>query len=151
MRKTIGERFEEMSRLYHFTSAKAVFSIIESGRLRFGQSFRLNDLIESNRIVFKHLLHGGDACRDEKDALTEDEMRRYQVISFAQDRHFKEQSFLGFDLHTMWVFMQTKGMVCALYLTRISWTCWIRIGEMMFSTMTLSCKTLSSLIRVVWV
>ena len=40
MRKTIGERFEEMPRLYHFTSAKAAFSIIESGKLRFGKSFR---------------------------------------------------------------------------------------------------------------
>lgn len=116
MRKTIGERFEGMSRLYHFTSAKAAFSIIESGRLRFGKSFRLNDLIESNRIVFKHLLNGGDLCRDEKDTLAEDEMRRYQVISFAQDRHYKEQTFLGFDLHTMWGLYADKGYgVCLVF------------------------------------
>lgn len=50
MRKTIGDKFEETSRLYHFTSAKAAFSIIESGKLRFGKSYRLNDLIESNRV-----------------------------------------------------------------------------------------------------
>ena len=66
MNKSIGEKFRNISRLYHFTSAKAAFSIIESGRLRFGKSFRLNDLIESNRVVFKHMLNGGDYCRDEK-------------------------------------------------------------------------------------
>lgn len=116
MKKYIGERFEEMSRLYHFTSAKAAFSIIESGRLRFGKSFRLNDLIESNRIVFKHLLNGGDLCRDEKDAFAEDEMRRYQIISFAQDINDKKHQFLGFDLHSMWGLYADKGFgVCLVF------------------------------------
>lgn len=116
MSKSIGERFNEITRLYHFTSAKAAFGIIESGRLRFGKSFRLNDLIESNRIVFKHLLIGGDLCRDEKDVFAEDEMRRYQVISFAQDSNYKEHRFLGFDLHTMWGLYADKGYgVCLVF------------------------------------
>ena len=46
MRKSIAQRFEEMNRLYHFTSFKAACSIIESGKLRFGESFRMNDLID---------------------------------------------------------------------------------------------------------
>ena len=116
MNKSIGEKFRNISRLYHFTSAKAAFSIIESGRLRFGKSFRLNDLIESNRVVFKHMLNGGDYCRDEKDAYAEDEMRRYQVISFAQDSDYKEHQFLGFDLHTMWGLYADKGFgVCLVF------------------------------------
>lgn len=116
MRKTIGERFKEISRLYHFTSAGAAFSIIESGRLRFGKTFRLNDLIESNRVVFKHMLIGGDLCQDEKDAFAEDEMRRYQVISFAQDNDDKEHRFFGFDLHTMWGLYADKGYgVCLVF------------------------------------
>lgn len=116
MRKSVGERFEKMSRLYHFTSAKAAFSIIESGKLRFGKSFRLNDLIESNRIVFDHLLNGGDICHDEKDAFAEDEMRRYQVISFSQDADYKDHIFLGFDLHTMWGLYADKGYgVCLVF------------------------------------
>lgn len=116
MRKTISERFEEMSRLYHFTSAKAAFSIIESGRLRFGKLFRVNDLIESNKVVFKHVLQGGDVCRNEKDAFAEDEMRRYQIISFSQDRNYQGHSFLGFDLHTMWGLYAEKGYgVCLVF------------------------------------
>lgn len=116
MRKTIGERFEEMPRLYHFTSAKAAFSIIESGKLRFGKSFRLNDLIESNRIVFSHLLNGGGYCKDEKDAYAEDEMRRYQIISFAQDSDYNGHHYLGFDLHTMWGLYAEKGYgVCLVF------------------------------------
>lgn len=116
MKKSVGEIFEETSRLYHFTSAEAAFSIIESGRLRFGKSFRLNDLIESNRVVFRHLLNGGDACREEKDAFAEDEMRRYQVISFAQDHIEKERAFLGFDLHSMWGLYADKGYgICLVF------------------------------------
>lgn len=116
MRKTIGDRFEETSRLYHFTSAKAAFRIIESGKLRFGKSYRLNDLIESNRVVFKHLLSGGDLCHDDKDAFAEDEMRRYQVISFAQDSNLEEHRILGFDLHSMWGLYANKGYgVCLVF------------------------------------
>ena len=116
MSKSIGERFEKISRLYHFTSAKAAFSIIESGKLRFSKSFRLNDLIESNRVVFDHMLHGGDTCRNDKDAFAEDEMRRYQVISFAQDRDYQGRQFLGFDVHTMWGLYADKGYgVCLVF------------------------------------
>ncbi len=116
MSRSISERFRKISRLYHFTSAKAAFSIIESGKLRFGKSFRLNDLIESNRVVFRHLLNGGDLCREEKDSFAEDEMRRYQVISFAQDGDDKEHRLLGFDLHTMWGLYADKGFgVCLVF------------------------------------
>lgn len=116
MAKPFNQRFEEMSRLYHFTSVRAAFSILESGKLRFGKLFRLNDLIESNKVVFKHVLHGGDLCQNEKDAFAEEEMRRYQVISFSRDRDYQGHSFLGFDLHTMWGLYADRGYgVCLVF------------------------------------
>ena len=51
-----------------------------------------------------------------KAALAEDEMRRYQVISFAQDRDYEGYDFLGFDLHTLWGLYADKGRgVCLVF------------------------------------
>lgn len=77
MRKSVSQRFEEMTRLYHFTSFKAACSIIKSGRLRFGKMYRMNDLIESNRMGFGRVVKGylsPDNSRDYKDILAENEM-----------------------------------------------------------------------------
>lgn len=47
-----------MSKLYHFTSFESACKIIESCRLRFSKSYRLNDLIESNRVVCERTFRG---------------------------------------------------------------------------------------------
>ena len=52
MRKSVAQRFEEMNRLYHFTNLDAACQIIESRKLRFGKMYKMNDLIESNRMGF---------------------------------------------------------------------------------------------------
>ena len=56
MRKNTRERFVDMNRLYHFTNFSSACKIIKSKKLRFGKMFRMNDLIESNRIVFDRLV-----------------------------------------------------------------------------------------------
>jgi len=112
MRKSVARRFEEMNRLYHFTGFKAACSIIESGKLRFGKSFKMNDLIESNRMGFGRAIQGylsADDSRDYKDLLVEKEMHRYQQISFSQDLEIENCTYLGFDLHTMWGLYADKG------------------------------------------
>lgn len=48
MKKSIYFSFFKMSKLYHFTSFNSACKIIESGKLRFSKSFKLNDLIESD-------------------------------------------------------------------------------------------------------
>ena len=119
MRKSVAQRFEEMNRLYHFTSFKAACSIIESGKLRFGKLFKMNDLIESNRMGFGRALQGylsADNSRDYRDMLTENEMHRYQQICFSQDMERDDCCFLGFDLHTMWGLYSDKGYgVCLVF------------------------------------
>lgn len=113
MRKSVGRKFEEMPRLYHFTNYDAACKIIESGRLKFGKSFRMNDLIESNRVVFQRVL-----TNDVSDSgmFAEEEMRKYQQISFSQDREYDGRYFLGFDLHSMWGLYANKGYgVCLVF------------------------------------
>lgn len=115
MRKTISERFQEMTRLYHFTSFDAAYSIIESGRMRFGKQYRMNDLLESNKIAFGHVL-SEDTMIQYNEFFAEDEMHRYQQISFTQDRDYKDTTFLGFDLHTMWGLYADRGAgVCLVF------------------------------------
>ncbi len=96
-----------MSRLYHFTSFESAYKIIATRRLRFGKAYKMNDLIESNRIVFDRVL----SLSPLKDSslYAEREMRRYQQLSFVQDKEYDEVSFLGFDLHSMWGLYADKG------------------------------------------
>lgn len=119
MRKSVAQRFEEMNRLYHFTSFKSACSIIQSGKLRFGKSFKMNDLIESNRMGFGRALQGylsADDSKDNKDLLAENEMHKYQQISFSQDMECEDCCHLGFDLHTMWGLYADKGYgVCMVF------------------------------------
>ncbi|UKK56941.1 DUF2971 domain-containing protein [Prevotella communis] len=109
MRKSIRERFAEMTRLYHFTTFESACMIIESKRLRFGKLPRMNDLIESNKIVFQRVIF--NSLEDDKDngLFAEEEMRRYQQISFAQDRSVDDKIYEGFNLHTMWGLYADKG------------------------------------------
>ena len=113
MRKFISQRFQEMSKLYHFTNLGAACSIIESRRLRFGKMYKMNDLIESNRIVY------GRFVKDELSEIelyAEEEMNRYQQISFTRDQEREGIDYLGFDLHTMWGIYAEKGYgVCLVF------------------------------------
>ena len=113
MRKSIAQRFEEMNRLYHFTSFKAACSIIKSGKLKFGKMYKMNDLIESNRIVSGRLF--SDSL-SERELFAEEEMNRYQQVSFSQDQNRDGFEYLGFDLHTMWGLYAEKGYgVCLVF------------------------------------
>ena len=109
MGKSIRQRFTEMIRLYHFTSFDAACKIIKSKRLRFGKPSRMNDLIESNKIVFQRLIIDLEEEDDNNGLCAEQEMRRYQQISFAQDRHIGDVDYMGFDLHPMWGLYAEKG------------------------------------------
>lgn len=55
MSNLVGFRFKDMNRLYHFTNFDAAFKIIESGKLRFSKPSNLNDIIESNRVLFQRI------------------------------------------------------------------------------------------------
>lgn len=115
MKRSIGWKFKKMSRLYHFTSFKSACKIIETGKLRFSQSYKLNDLIESNRIVFEHVL-SEELLASTNGLFAEKEMHRFQQISFSQDREYDGHWFLGFDLHTMWGLYADKGYgVCLVF------------------------------------
>lgn len=106
MRKPISQRFKEMTRLYHFTGFDSACDIIESRKLRFGKMFNMNDLIESNRCLFKRIFTDE---LSERDLFAEDEMNRYQQVSFIQDRKRDDIEYLGFDLHSMWGLYAEKG------------------------------------------
>lgn len=109
MRKNIRDRFVDMHRLYHFTNFLAACKIIESKQLRFGKPSQMNDLIESNKIVFQRLIIDLEEEDDNNGLFAEKEMRRYQQISFAQDRHIGDAEYMGFDLHAMWGLYADKG------------------------------------------
>lgn len=119
MRKSLSQRFEEMSRLYHFTNLDSACEIIESRKLRFGKMYKMNDLIESNRMGFGRAIMGylsADNSRNYKDMLAENEMHRYQQISFSQDLERDDCCYLGFNLHSMWGLYADKGYgVCLVF------------------------------------
>ena len=106
MRKTISQRFQEMTKLYHFTSFDAACEIIESRKLRFGKMYRMNDLIESNRISWRRIV---GQYLSEIDLYAEEEMNRYQQISFVQDMERDGFEYLGFDMHSMWGLYAERG------------------------------------------
>jgi hypothetical protein len=116
MRKTVGWRFQEMSRLYHFTSFDSACKIIKSGKLRFSKAWRLNDLTESNRVVGERTISERLLVNRPYLLNAEAEMRKYQQISFAQDRECNGMEYLGFDLHSMWGLYADKGYgVCLVF------------------------------------
>ena len=113
MRKSISQRFQEMTKLYHFTDVGAACCIIESRQLRFGKMYQMNDLIESNRIVFGRIVKDE---LSERELYAEEEMNRYQQVSFTQDHEREGVDYLGFDLHTMWGLYADKGYgVCLVF------------------------------------
>ena len=118
MRKTVGWRFQEMSRLYHFTSFDSACKIIKSGKLRFSKAWRLNDLIESDRVVGERTISERLLVNRPYLLNAEAEMRKYQQISFAQDRECNGMEYLGFDLHSMWGLYADKGYGVCLVLDK---------------------------------
>ena len=116
MKKSIRFRFSEISKLYHFTSFETARKIIKSGRLLFSKSYNLNDLIESNRVVWSRTFMGYIPEDQEYLCYAEEEMRKYQQISFSQDRVVDGCYYLGFDLHAMWGLYADKGYgVCLVF------------------------------------
>lgn len=115
MGKSIRDRFTKMHRLYHFTSFEAACKILEDKKLRFGKPSRLNDLNESKKIVFQRLVINLE--EDNANGMfAEDEMRRYQQISFAQDQRVGDGVYMGFDLHPLWGLYADKGYgVCLVF------------------------------------
>lgn len=109
MGKSIRERFVNMKRLYHFTSFSSACKIIKSRKLRFGKMFRMNDLIESNRMVFDRLVLDNPEKDRNNSLFAEKEMHRYQQISFSQDRNYGDAMYFGFDLHPMWGLYANRG------------------------------------------
>ena len=104
-----------MNRLYHFTSFDAACKIIESGKMRFGKQYRMNDLLESNKIAFGHVL-SEETMEKHNEFFAEHEMHRYQQISFTQDREYGDKTYLGFDLHTMWGLYANRGAgICLVF------------------------------------
>lgn len=54
--------------------------------------------------------------RKEYLCYAEEEMRKYQQLSFSQDRVVDGGHYLGFDLHTMWGLYADKGYgVCLVF------------------------------------
>lgn len=116
MGKSIRQRFAEMTRLYHFTSFESACMIIESRKLRFGKLFQMNDPVERNRIVFKRVVFGNLEEDTDNGLYAEKEMRRYQQISFSQDRVDGDRVFEGFNLHPMWGLYANNGYgVCLVF------------------------------------
>lgn len=113
--KYIEQQFIEMNRLYHFTNNDAAYKIIQSGKLRFGKQSGMNDLLESNRITFEHVL-SEESMAQYNSHFAEKEMHRYQQISFTQDREYGDMLYLGFDLHSMWGLYAQRGYgVCLVF------------------------------------
>lgn len=118
MRKGIRERFAEMNRLYHFTSFGAACEIIESKRMRFGKLSQMNDLVESNKMVFQRVAFGNLDEDNLNGLYAEKEMHKYQQISFAQDRYVDDRIYEGFIFIQCGDCMRTRGMVFAWYLIK---------------------------------
>ena len=67
-------------------------------------------------MTFRRALDGDVPDDDKKNLLLEAELRRYQQISFAQDRECEDCTYLGFDLHSMWGLYADKGYgVCLVF------------------------------------
>lgn len=111
----ITQRFKKTNRLYHFTTYDAACKILKSKQLRFGKRYKMNDLLESEKIVFQRTFL--DMNQDTHNGLyAEAEMMRYQQISFSQDRIVGETVYEGFNLHTMWGLYAERGYgVCMVF------------------------------------
>lgn len=112
---TIKEKFQQTDKLYHFTSFDTAKKIIESNCLRFGRLSYMNDLHESDKIVFVDLKDQriDEFPSDVLDAL-HDDIYKYRQISLTAEGEAGDKD--GFDLHQMWGLYADKGDgVCLVF------------------------------------
>lgn len=98
--------FEEIKKLYHYTSFKNAMKIIESKTLLFSPLKCMNDI---NEVYRPFLVNGG--LTDNVQKTIETEIAHYQQLSFSQDDERK-----GFDIPAMWGHYANKGAgVCLVF------------------------------------
>ncbi len=95
--------FLKTERLYHFTNRCSALKILTSGKLKFGELNRMNDINESYRQIYA------------KDGVEPDdvykELNTYRQISLTHDGRF-----LGFAIPSMWGHYAEKGYgICLVF------------------------------------
>ena len=112
----IKKQFERMEKLYHFTTFDTALKIIESNCLRFGRLSNMNDIHESDKLMFVDADTEQSIDEFPSDLLDTlyDEIYKYRQISFTSDGKKKDKN--GFDLHQMWGLYADKGEgVCLVF------------------------------------
>jgi hypothetical protein len=96
--------FQQVEKLFHFTSIDSAIKIIISNTLRFGKLRGMNDINESYRYIFY------DEGIDETSV--EQEIAKYQQISLTMDSDKRQ----GFEISAMWGHYAEKGKgVCLVF------------------------------------
>lgn len=112
---SIKNDFEQVEKLYHFTSFDTALKILDSNRLKFGKLTNMNDIHENDKVTFVDTT-GNRLTRFPSDILNTlyDEIYRYRQISLTIDND--ETGKTGFDLHQMWGLYANKGEgVCLVF------------------------------------
>ena len=86
--------------LFHYTKFDSVLKIISTKKLLFGDFLKMNDISESCREVFNEL--------------AEDELRKYQSLSFTFDKRSKR----AFEIDSLWGYYAEKGNGACLVFDR---------------------------------
>lgn len=79
------------SLLFHYTKFESALKIITTKKLLFGDFSKMNDISES--------------CREVYNELAEDELRKYQSLSFTIDKRDKR----AFEIDSLWGYYAEKG------------------------------------------
>ena len=86
--------------LFHYTKFDSVLKIISTKKLLFGDFLKMNDISESCREVFNEL--------------AEDELRKFQSLSFTFDKRSKR----AFEIDSLWGYYAEKGNGACLVFDR---------------------------------
>lgn len=100
----IGDIFSKMSKLYHYTTFEAALKIIQSGNLRFGSLYNMNDIHECCKLIYK-----SNDNPKLKFKTIRDEIFSYKQISLSID-----DTYYGFELLPMWGLYAGKATGCCL-------------------------------------
>ncbi len=97
------DTFLSIERLYHFTNRCSALKILSSGKLKFSELKRMNDINESYRQIFtKNGIKSTDV---------EKELAKYKQISLTHDGQL-----MGFAIPSMWGHYAEKGYgVCLVF------------------------------------
>lgn len=112
---SIKNEFEQVEKLYHFTSFDTALKILDSNRLKFGKLTNMNDIHENDKVTFVDTTQSRltKFPSDILDTLY-DEIYKYRQISLTVDNN--ETGKKGFDLHQMWGLYANKGEgVCLVF------------------------------------